>query len=75
MQNQCNLNVRSKCILNALRIRKGSAKNDNLEPGLEARSENCLALSFAAPLVKKLSLYKIEIICNQKTHIAYTKSW
>ena len=23
MQNQCNLNVRSKCILNALRIRKG----------------------------------------------------
>ena len=25
MQNQCNLNVRSKCILNALRIRKGWA--------------------------------------------------
>ena len=25
MQNQCNLNVRSKCILNALRIRKGRA--------------------------------------------------
>ena len=24
MQNQCNLNVRSKCILNALRIRKGT---------------------------------------------------
>ena len=24
MQNQCNLNVRSKCILNALRIRKGN---------------------------------------------------
>ena len=23
MQNQCNLNVRSKCILNALKIRKG----------------------------------------------------
>ena len=23
MQNQCNLNVRSKCILNAFRIRKG----------------------------------------------------
>ena len=24
MQNQCNLNVRSKCILNAFRIRKGN---------------------------------------------------
>ena len=27
MQNQCNLNVRSKCILNALRIRKGDEEN------------------------------------------------
>ena len=27
MQNQCNLNVRSKCILNALRIRKGTAQS------------------------------------------------
>ena len=33
MQNQCNLNVRSKCILNALRIRKGKLPKSLLVDG------------------------------------------
>ena len=37
MQNQCTLNVRSKCILNALRIRKGTANYDQARKLLEDR--------------------------------------
>ena len=49
MQNQCNLNVRSKCILNALRIRKG--------PCLRKETVNSNVLS----LNLKLFRTKVEI--------------
>ena len=44
MQNQWNLNVLSKCILNALRIRKGYAETLNsifLKLYLEAKTSRC----------------------------------
>ena len=44
MQNQCYLNVRSKCILNALRIHKGMSKFSYLSIG-EYRKDGYLKIS------------------------------
>ena len=54
MQNQCNLNVRSKCILNALRIRKG--RHSKMYGSRDSES-SCLNLVYRHP--SQLSVPKV----------------
>ena len=63
MQKQCNLNVRSKCNLNALRIRKGIITKRKLKLKLENHLSNKLQFStdFSQNYIKHSSTNSVAI--------------